>query len=409
MAVTNPARNHAKQTETLFTWEGKDKNGKAVQGELRALSPSSIAATLRRQGISAVQIKKKKFTRGKKISDKDICFFTRQLSTMLKAGVPLLQSFDIISQGNANPAFSKLLQEIRADIETGSSLHSAFKRHPDYFDALYCNLIAAGEQAGILEEILTRLALYKEKTLAVKRKIRSAMIYPLAILGVAVIVTTVIMIWVIPAFKDVFASFGAELPLPTKIVIWLSDMFVHYWYWVAAVLVISSILFIRAWKRSSAMQINTDKLLLKLPLFGAVIRKAIIARWTRTLSTMFAAGVPLVESLDSVGGASGNAVYIEATRKISAAVSSGSSLVSAMQTTKAFPAMVTQMVAIGEESGALDQMLTKVAEFHEEEVDNAVASLSSLMEPVIMVILGVVIGGLVIAMYLPIFQLGSVV
>ena len=409
MAATNTARNHAKQTETLFTWEGKDKNGKAVQGELRAFSPSSIAATLRRQGISAVQIKKKKFTRGKKISDKDICFFTRQLSTMLKAGVPLLQSFDIISQGNANPAFSKLLQEIRADIETGSSLHSAFKRHPDYFDALYCNLIAAGEQAGILEEILTRLALYKEKTLAVKRKIRSAMIYPLAILGVAVIVTTVIMIWVIPAFKDVFASFGAELPLPTQIVIWLSDMFVRYWYWVAAALIISSLLFIRAWKRSPSMQISTDKLLLKLPLFGPVIRKAIIARWTRTLSTMFAAGVPLVESLDSVGGASGNAVYIEATRKISAAVSSGSSLVSAMQTTKAFPAMVTQMVAIGEESGALDQMLTKVAEFHEEEVDNAVASLSSLMEPVIMVILGVVIGGLVIAMYLPIFQLGSVV
>lgn len=409
MAATNPARTHAKQTETLFTWEGKDKNGKAVQGELRALSPSSIAATLRRQGISAVQIKKKKFTRGKKISDKDICFFTRQLSTMLKAGVPLLQSFDIISQGNANPTFSKLLQEIRADIETGSSLHSAFKRHPDYFDALYCNLIAAGEQAGILEKILTRLALYKEKTLAVKRKIRSAMIYPLAILAVAVIVTTVIMIWVIPAFKDVFASFGAELPLPTKIVIWLSDMFVRYWYWVAAVMIISSLLFIRAWKRSPAMQINSDKLLLKLPLFGSVIRKAIIARWTRTLSTMFAAGVPLVESLDSVGGASGNAVYIEATRKISAAVSSGSSLVSAMQTTKAFPAMVTQMVAIGEESGALDQMLTKVAEFHEEEVDNAVASLSSLMEPIIMVILGVVIGGLVIAMYLPIFQLGSVV
>ena len=409
MAATNTARNHAKQTETLFTWEGKDKNGKAVQGELRAFSPSSIAATLRRQGISAVQIKKKKFARGKKISDKDICFFTRQLSTMLKAGVPLLQSFDIISQGNANPAFSKLLQEIRADIETGSSLHSAFKRHPDYFDALYCNLIAAGEQAGILEEILTRLALYKEKTLAVKRKIRSAMIYPLAILGVAVIVTTVIMIWVIPAFKDVFASFGAELPLPTQIVIWLSDMFVRYWYWVAAALIISSLLFIRAWKRSPSMQISTDKLLLKLPLFGPVIRKAIIARWTRTLSTMFAAGVPLVESLDSVGGASGNAVYIEATRKISAAVSSGSSLVSAMQTTKAFPAMVTQMVAIGEESGALDQMLTKVAEFHEEEVDNAVASLSSLMEPVIMVILGVVIGGLVIAMYLPIFQLGSVV
>lgn len=408
MVTANTARTQV-QTETLYTWQGKDKNGKAVQGELRALSQSSIAATLRRQGISAVQIKKKQFAKGKKISEKDICFFTRQLSTMIKAGVPLLQSFDIISQGNANPSFSKLLQEIRADIETGSSLHEAFKRHPDYFDALFCNLIAAGEQAGILEEILTRLALYKEKTLAVKRKIRSAMIYPVAILGVAAIVTTVIMIWVIPAFKDVFASFGAELPLPTLIVIWLSDKFVSYWYWVAAVLVISSIFFIRAWKRSPAMQISTDKLLLKLPLFGAVIRKAIIARWTRTLSTMFAAGVPLVESLDSVGGAAGNAVYVEATRKISAAVSSGSSLVSAMQTTKVFPAMVTQMVAIGEESGALDQMLSKVAEFHEEEVDAAVASLSTLMEPIIMVILGVVIGGLVIAMYLPIFQLGSVV
>jgi type IV pilus assembly protein PilC len=408
MVTANTARTQV-QTETLYTWQGKDKNGKAVQGELRALSQSSIAATLRRQGISAVQIKKKQFAKGKKISEKDICFFTRQLSTMIKAGVPLLQSFDIISQGNANPSFSKLLQEIRADIETGSSLHEAFKRHPDYFDALFCNLIAAGEQAGILEEILTRLALYKEKTLAVKRKIRSAMIYPVAILGVAAIVTTVIMIWVIPAFKDVFASFGAELPLPTLIVIWLSDKFVSYWYWVAAVLVISSIFFIRAWKRSPAMQISTDKLLLKLPLFGGVIRKAIIARWTRTLSTMFAAGVPLVESLDSVGGAAGNAVYLEATRKISAAVSSGSSLVSAMQTTKVFPAMVTQMVAIGEESGALDQMLSKVAEFHEEEVDAAVASLSTLMEPIIMVILGVVIGGLVIAMYLPIFQLGSVV
>ncbi len=408
MVATNTARTQP-QTETLYTWEGKDKNGKAVQGELRALSQSSIAATLRRQGISAVQIKKKQFAKGKKISDKDICFFTRQLSTMIKAGVPLLQSFDIISQGNANPSFSKLLQEIRADIETGSSLHEAFKRHPEYFDALFCNLIAAGEQAGILEEILTRLALYKEKTLAVKRKIRSAMIYPVAILGVAAIVTTVIMIWVIPAFKDVFASFGAQLPLPTLIVIWLSDKFVNYWYWAFGLLIISVIVFIRTWKRSPDLQVATDKLLLKLPLFGNVIRKAIIARWTRTLSTMFAAGVPLVESLDSVGGAAGNAVYLEATRKISAAVSSGSSLVSAMQTTKVFPAMVTQMVAIGEESGALDQMLSKVAEFHEEEVDNAVASLSTLMEPIIMVILGIVIGGLVIAMYLPIFQLGSVV
>lgn len=337
MAAPHLSRPHTVSSESIYVWEGKDKNGKPIQGELRAANQGNVTASLRRQGISSIQVKRKKIAQGKKITDKDICFFTRQLSTMLKAGVPLLQSFDIISRGNANPRFSKLVQEIRADVEIGSSLYHAFKRHPAYFDALFCNLIAAGEQAGILEELLIRLAAYKEKTLAIKRKIRSAMIYPLAILSVAAIVTTVIMIWVIPAFKEVFASFGAQLPLPTLIVIWLSDVFVRYWYWGAGLLTIGISFFIRAWKRSSAMQTATDKLLLKLPVFGDVIQKAIIARWTRTLSAMFAAGVPLVESLESVGGASGNAVYYEATRKISAAVSSGSSLVSAMQATKAFP------------------------------------------------------------------------
>ena len=328
---------------------------------------------------------------------------------MLKAGVPLLQTFDIVSRGHGNPAVSRLLQEIRADVETGTSLNQAFRRYPQYFDPLFCNLVAAGEQAGILEALLARLATYKEKTLAIKGKIRSALFYPIAILAVAFIVTAVIMIWVVPAFKSVFSSFGAELPLPTLVVIWLSDQFVRYWYGLLAVMIIASSLFLRAWKRSSAMQAASDRLLLKLPVFGEVVRKAIIARWTRTLSTMFAAGVPLIESLESVGGAAGNAVYHQATRKIAAAVNSGTSLMMAMQNTQVFPSMVTQMVAIGEESGALDQMLAKVAEFYEDEVDQSVASLSSLMEPAIMVILGVLIGGLVIAMYMPIFKLGSVV
>jgi type IV pilus assembly protein PilC len=408
MATTLPARSNA-NTDSLFLWEGKDKNGRLVQGELRASGEASVSVSLRRQGVVVTHIRKKKFARGKKISDKDLCFFTRQLATMMKAGVPLLQSFDIVARGHANPSMSRLLQDIRADVETGTSLNQAFRRYPQYFDALFCNLVMAGEQAGILEELLTRLALYKEKTLAIKGKIRSALVYPIAIMAVAFIVTAVIMIWVVPAFKNVFSSFGADLPTPTLVVIWMSDQFVRYWYGILAVMTISSTLFIRAWKKSPLMQAKTDRLLLNLPVFGSVVRKAVIARWTRTLSTMFAAGVPLVESLDSVGGAAGNAVYHAATRKIMAAVTSGTSLTMAMQHAQVFPSIVTQMVAIGEESGALDQMLGKIAEFYEEEVDAAVASLSSLMEPAIMVILGVLIGGLVIAMYMPIFKLGSVV
>jgi type IV pilus assembly protein PilC len=395
--------------ELVFAWEGKDKAGKVVKGELRAGSETIVNVTLRRQGILVTKVKKKAFKSGKKVTDKDITLFTRQLATMMKAGVPLLQSFDIVSKGNANPSVSKLIQDIRADVETGSSLNQAFRKFPLYFDNLFCNLVGAGEQAGILEDLLTRLAIYKEKTLAIKGKIKSALFYPISILVVAFVVTSVIMIWVVPAFKEVFKSFGADLPAPTLFVMAISDFFVAYWYIIFGGLGAALYLFFQSWKRSPKVQRFMDTALLQAPIFGNVIRKATIARWTRTLATMFAAGVPLVESLDSVGGASGNAVYLDATKKIQTEVSTGTSLTTAMQNAGVFPNMVTQMVSIGEESGALDQMLGKVADFYEQEVDDAVESLSSLMEPLIMVILGVLIGGLVIAMYLPIFKLGSVV
>ena len=395
--------------ESVFAWEGKDKSGKIVRGELRAGGESVVSATLRRQGVLVTKVKKKTYRSGKKVSEKDITLFTRQLATMMKAGVPLLQSFDIVAKGNDNPAVSKLIQDIRSDVETGTSLNQAFRKFPLYFDPLFCNLVGAGEQAGILEDLLTRLAIYKEKTLAIKAKIKSAMFYPVSILAVAFIVTAVIMIWVVPAFKEVFKSFGADLPAPTLMVMAMSDFMVANWYIIFGLLFGGLYLFFQSWKRSLKMQRSMDKLLLKLPIFGAVIRKATIARWTRTLATMFAAGVPLVESLDSVGGAAGNAVYLDATKRIQTEVSTGTSLTVAMQNSDVFPNMVTQMVSIGEESGSLDNMLGKVADFYEDEVDEAVASLSSLMEPLIMVILGVLIGGLVIAMYLPIFKLGSVV
>jgi type IV pilus assembly protein PilC len=395
--------------EAIFAWEGKDKTGKAVKGELRANGEATVNATLRRQGVLVTKVKKKTFRSGRSITEKDISLFTRQLATMMKAGVPLLQSFDIVSKGHSNPSVSKLLQDIRADVETGSSLNQAFRKFPLYFDALFCNLVAAGEQAGILEDLLTRLAIYKEKTLAIKGKIKAALFYPISILVVAFVVTSVIMIWVVPAFKDVFKSFGADLPAPTLFVMAISDFFVANWYIIFGGLFGALYLFFQSWKRSLKVQRFMDKALLQAPIFGAVIRKATIARWTRTLATMFAAGVPLVEALDSVGGASGNVVYLDATKKIQTEVSTGTSLTVAMQNSDVFPNMVTQMVSIGEESGALDQMLGKVADFYEQEVDEAVDALSSLMEPLIMVILGVLIGGLVIAMYLPIFKLGAVV
>ncbi|MFZ6750964.1 type II secretion system F family protein [Undibacterium sp. Ren11W] len=409
MATTpNKSAKTAQAKEQLYAWEGKDKMGKTVRGELRAGGEAIINATLRRQGILVTKVKKKSYSTGKKITDKDITLFTRQLATMMKAGVPLLQSFDIVGKGHSNPSVSKLLQDIRADVETGSSLNQAFRKFPLYFDPLFCNLVGAGEQAGILEDLLTRLAIYKEKTLAIKAKIKSALTYPIAILAVAFIVTAVIMIWVVPAFKEVFSSFGADLPAPTLVVMAISEFFVKNWYLIFGGVFGGVYFFIHTWKRSLPMQRFMDRVLLQAPIFGDVIRKATIARWTRTLATMFAAGVPLVEALDSVGGASGNAVYLEATIKIQTEVTTGTSLTVAMQNANVFPNMVTQMVSIGEESGALDAMLGKVADFYEDEVDEAVASLSSLMEPMIMAILGVIIGGLVVALYLPIFKLGSV-
>jgi len=395
--------------EFTFVWEGKDKAGKIVRGELRASGDAVVNATLRRQGIMVTKVKKQAFKSGGKVSEKDITLFTRQLATMMKSGVPLLQSFDIVGKGHANPAVSRLLFELKTEVETGSSLNQAFRKYPLYFDPLFCNLVAAGEQAGILETLLDRLATYKEKILAIKSKIKSALFYPVAIIVVAFIITAVIMIFVIPAFKQVFTSFGADLPAPTLVVMAISDFFVSYWWAIFSAIGGGIYFFFESWKRSKKMQLFMDKAMLRAPVFGELVRKATIARWTRTLSTMFAAGVPLVEALDSVGGASGNQVYAMATKAIQGEVATGTSLTVAMQNTQVFPSMVIQMVSIGEESGALDSMLSKVADFFEAEVDDAVEALSSLMEPMIMVVLGTLIGGMVIAMYLPIFKLGAVV
>jgi type IV pilus assembly protein PilC len=395
--------------ESTFLWEGKNKDGKAVRGEMRGASESVIQTTLRRQGVTNAKVKKVRFKTGGTVTEKDITLFTRQLATMMKSGVPLLQSFDIVGRGHSNPAVGKLLLDIKSDVETGSSLSQAFRKFPLYFDALYCNLVAAGEQAGILDTLLDRLAAYKEKILAIKGKIKSAMFYPIAVLVVAFIITAVIMIFVIPAFKEVFSAFGADLPAPTLIVIAMSDFFVSYWWAIFGGIGGSLYAFFWSWKRSEKVQIVMDRLLLRVPIFGDIIRKSVIARWTRTLSTMFAAGVPLVESLESVGGAAGNHVYKIATRQIQSEVSTGTNLTTAMQNVNLFPNMVTQMVSIGEESGALDSMLSKVADFFEAEVDDAVDALTSLMEPIIMVVLGTLIGGMVVAMYLPIFKIGAVV
>ena len=395
--------------ELVFEWEGKDKNGKVVRGEQRAGGEAMVSASLRRQGIMVTRVKKRRTSGGRAIKQKDIAIFTRQLSTMMRAGVPLLQSFDIVARGSTNPKLTKLLTDIREDVETGTSLSAAFRKHPMYFDALYCNLVEAGEAGGILEALLDRLATYQEKTMAIKNKIKSALMYPVAVLVVAFIVLTVIMIFVIPAFEDVFKSFGADLPAPTLVVIAMSKFFVSYWWAIFGFLFGGGYFFMQSWKRSEKMQKVMDRLMLRIPVFGELVNKSSVARWTRTLSTMFAAGVPLVEALDSVGGASGNAVFAEATEQIQRDVTTGSGLSTSMQATGVFPTMVLQMCAIGEESGALDQMLGKAAEFYEDEVDEAVKGLSSLMEPFIIVILGILIGGIVVSMYLPIFKLGQVV
>jgi len=395
--------------DAIFEWEGKDKNGKLVRGEIRAGGEAVVSASLRRQGILLTKLKKRRTSGGRAIKQKDIAIFTRQLATMMKAGVPLLQSFDIVARGSTNPRMTKLLNDIRNDVETGTSLSSAFRKHPLHFDSLYCNLVEAGEAGGILEALLDRLAIYQEKTMAIKSKIKSALMYPVAVIIVAFIVLTVIMIFVIPAFEDVFKSFGGELPAPTQAVIWMSKFFVTWWWAIFGLLFGGGYFFLESWKRSEKMQMGMDRLLLRIPIFGDLINKSVIARWTRTLSTMFAAGVPLVEALDSVGGASGNKVYALATEQIQKDVSTGSALTTSMTSTGVFPTMVLQMASIGEESGSLDHMLGKAAEFYEDEVDEMVKGLSSLMEPFIIVILGTLIGGIVVSMYLPIFKLGSVV
>lgn len=407
--MAHAARGKATAKEFVFEWAGKDRQGKELRGEMRAAGEAQVQASLRRQGVFITKLKKRNMRTGKRIKPKDIALFTRQMATMMKAGVPLLQSFDIVGRGNPNASVTKLLNDIRQDVETGTSLSVAFRRHPMYFDALYCNLIEAGEAAGILETLMDRLATYMEKTEAIKSKIKSALMYPTSVVIVAFIVVTVIMIFVIPAFKEVFTSFGADLPAPTLLVMAISEFFVEYWWLIFGVLGAGGYFFMQAWRRSPKIQRAMDRMLLKMPIFGTLIDKSCVARWTRTLSTMFAAGIPLVEALDSVGGASGNSVFKEATDRIQNEVSTGTSLNIAMSNANVFPSMVLQMCAIGEESGSIDHMLSKAADFYEQEVDEMVAGLSSLMEPIIIVFLGGIIGGIVVAMYLPIFKLGQVV
>ncbi|MEQ6292319.1 type II secretion system F family protein [Vogesella sp. GCM10023246] len=393
----------------IWNWEGKDRTGKLIRGEIRAESEIVAKAQLRRQGINVSKVNKRKPKFGQKVTEKDVALFTRQLSSMMKAGVPLLQAFDIAAKGLSNALFTRILLDVRSEVEIGSSLADAFRKYPLYFDGLFCNLVAAGEAGGVLDALLEKLATYKEKVLAIKGKIKSALVYPAAIIATAFIITAVILIYVIPAFKELFSSFGADLPTPTLIVIKLSDVFVEYWWMIFGTLIGGIWGIAYTYKRSAKMQEGLDRIILKVPVIGEVVRKATIARWCRTLSTMFTAGVPLVEALDSVGGAAGNKVYADATKVIQNEVMTGSTLNASMQRSNLFPNMVLQMTAIGEESGALDDMLDKVADFYEEEVDNAVASLSSLLEPMIMIILGVLIGGLVVAMYMPIFKMGQVV
>jgi len=407
MATATATRKDVK--EYTFVWEGVDRNNRQIRGESKAASQTVVTTNLRRQGIRLQKIKKLTFRGGKKVGEREITFFTRQLATMLRAGVPMLQSFEIVARGHSNPRFSRLVMDLKARVESGSSLSQAFREHPLQFDTLYCNLVHAGETAGMLDAILDRLASYKEKILAIKSKIKSALFYPISVVVVALLVVWVIMVWVIPAFKTIFASFGADLPVPTLIVMAMSDFVVAWWWLMAAVVAGAVVGFVAMHRRSAALRHTIDRLSLKVPIVGGILEKATIARWTRTLQTMFAAGVPLVESLDAVAGAAGNAVYTVATKRIQTEVSTGTSLTNAMTNSKLFPSMVLQMTQIGEESGSLDNMLGKIAEFYEREVDDAVAALSSLLEPLIIVFLGVVIGGLVVAMYLPIFKLGQVV
>ncbi len=397
---------------SVFSWEGTDRKGSKVKGELSGASPALVKAQLRKQGINPQKVRKKSvslFGAGKKIKPMDIALFTRQMATMMKAGVPLLQSFDIIGEGFDNPNMRKLVDDLKQEVAAGNSFAAALRKKPQYFDDLYCNLVDSGEQSGALETLLDRVATYKEKTEALKAKIKKAMNYPIAVVVVAVIVTAILLIKVVPQFQEVFSSFGAELPAFTQFVIGLSEMLQDWWLIVIAALVLGAYIFKQAHVRSEKFRNWVDRSVLKLPVVGDILYKSAVARFARTLSTTFAAGVPLVDALDSVSGATGNVIFRNATQKIKNDVSTGMQLNFSMRTTGTFPTMAVQMTAIGEESGALDEMLGKVASFYEDEVDNMVDGLTSLMEPMIMAVLGVLVGGLIIAMYLPIFQLGSVV
>ena len=397
---------------SVYTWEGTDRKGSKVTGELNGANPALIKAQLRKQGINPTKVRKKPmslFGQGKAVKPLDIAFFTRQMATMMKAGVPLLQSFDIIIDGADNPNMRKLIEELRDDVAAGNSFAAALKRRPRYFDDLYCNLVSAGEQSGALETLLARVATYKEKTEALKSKIKKAMTYPIAVLIVAVIVTGILLIKVVPQFQQVFASFGAELPLFTQMVVGLSEMVQRWWLMIVGAGVAAFFTFKRLHRTSENFRNRIDRILLKVPIVGPLIYKSSVARFARTLATTFAAGVPLVEALESVAGATGNVVFRNAVNKIKNDVATGVQLNYSMRSTGVFPSLAIQMTSIGEESGALDSMLDKVASFYEEEVDNMVNSMTSLLEPIIMAFLGVVVGGLVLAMYLPIFQLGNVV
>lgn len=397
--------------DTQFLWEGKDKRGNKVRGKALAANEAALRADLRRQGVAPTRVKTQSnaFRGGGKITGLDISAFSRQLATMMSAGIPMVQSFEIIGNGHEKPAMQKLVLDIKSSVESGSTLRDSLAKHPLYFDDLFVNLVEAGEQAGALENLLDKIATYKEKTEALKKKIKKALFYPTAVLAVAVIVTIILLIFVIPQFESLFKGFGADLPAFTQMVVNLSRFVQHQGWWMAMVAVGSVWGFMYVRRRSRPMQRGLDRIMLKFPIIGPILVKSAIARFARTLSTMFAAGVPLVEAMQSVAGATGNIVYEEATLRMKDEVATGQRLQRAMENTGLFPNMVVQMIAVGEESGALDAMSGKVAEFYEAEVDNAVDSMSSLMEPLIMAILGILVGGMVIAMYLPIFKLGQVV
>ncbi len=397
---------------STFAWEGTDKKGSKVKGELTGQNPALVKAQLRKQGINPTKVRKKStsiLSAGKKIKPLDIALFTRQMATMMKAGVPLMQSFDIIGEGFEKPAMRELVNEVKQEVAAGNSLANSLRKKPEYFDELYCNLVDSGEQAGALETLLDRIATYKEKTEALKAKIKKAMNYPIAVILVAIIVSAILLIKVVPQFQSVFANFGAELPAFTLMVIGISEILQEWWFIALLGLFVVAFAIQQAHKKSAKFRDWVDHTVLKLPIVGDILYKSAVARFARTLATTFAAGVPLVDALDSVAGASGNVVFKNAVNKVKSDVSTGMQLNFSMRTTGVFPAMAVQMTAIGEESGALDEMLDKVASFYEAEVDNAVDGLTALMEPMIMAVLGVLVGGLIIAMYLPIFQLGNVV